>query len=303
LNQNIAVSILNYNGYDDTLDCLQSLFLSEFKFFEVFIVDNCSPNNDFIKFIKFFESETDYKPTKPTDWIFKSAIYYYQQTIKIHLISSGKNGGFAFGHNMGIKYIQACDSVFSYYWLLNNDVIVQSSNMSELVAFHQSQAHLALVGTVQYFKDDRERIQSSAVGFHKLSAKFWNCKDLNFKEDDGYFVYGASMFLPSRTITNVGLLPESYFMYYEEADYCLRLIKLGYSYQVAKHIGLFHGHGATTGNMGSWFRIKYLLLNKVRFYKRNFPALTPLAFLIVCIDILKVLKNNFKCQLKTKNKQ
>jgi GT2 family glycosyltransferase len=151
----IYIIILNYNGWDDTIECLESVFKLNYGSFQVVIVDNNSENNSLEKIKSYIDGslnlELNVNPElkhlvyplskKPVSYVFynrdeaeKSGNLELEKKLKnpVILIQSGYNGGFSYGNNIGIKYSMAKND-FEYIWLLNNDTVVEKDSLSKLV--------------------------------------------------------------------------------------------------------------------------------------------------------------------------
>ena len=103
----VAIILVNYNGYRDTVNCVHSILLSEYKNYKIIVVDNASTNNEELKKDKFLNENTD-------------------------LLFLDKNIGFSGGNNRGIEYAQKLYDP-AYYLLLNNDTEIQDKALGELV--------------------------------------------------------------------------------------------------------------------------------------------------------------------------
>lgn len=102
----VAIILLNYCNYEDTITCVKTLKKIDYENYIIFIIDNHSPNESLKKL-------------------------YILKEPKIQIIDSGKNGGFAYGNNIGIQY--ALEAGMDYILLLNNDTLVEPDFLSELI--------------------------------------------------------------------------------------------------------------------------------------------------------------------------
>src|SRR3989338_3576803 len=97
----VAISVLNYNNWKDTIECLESLLRLDYPNFRLIVVDNCSPN-DSVKEIRRWAERKD--------------------SNSLTFIESAKNLGYAGGNNLAIRH--GLDHGARYVWILNNDTIV-----------------------------------------------------------------------------------------------------------------------------------------------------------------------------------
>ncbi|MBU0699942.1 glycosyltransferase family 2 protein [bacterium] len=162
------IIILNYNGWTDTIECLESVFRSDYLNFQVVVVDNNSPNNS-LEYIKAWSEGKINVWTDPKNQLRHlsfppvqkpiSSVYYTKKEAEkggnrdlenkfnnpLILIQTGHNGGFAFGNNVGISYALAKDD-FEYIWLLNNDTVISSNSISISVEFFKKHPEVDLIG-------------------------------------------------------------------------------------------------------------------------------------------------------------
>jgi GT2 family glycosyltransferase len=311
MNNKVYIILLNYNGWEDTIECLESILKSDYSNYQIIVIDNDSPNNSMEYILNWVEGKQEvlydensqlkhlsqpHEP-KPLEYVY----YTKDEALEgggrekksrldnpIIMIQAGENGGFAAGNNIGIKYALAKDD-FEYVWLLNNDTVIEKNTLSKFVDSFENisrKENLGILGSVQYYYHNPESIQAAAGGFNKHRGNFWNYDTLEFKENEVSYVYGASMFIKKEVLQKVGLLNEEYFMYYEEIDYAERLKEFEFTQQVDKTLKVYHKHGGTTTTLDSDFRIYYLEKNKIIFYKKFYPFL-------IFVPILKIFKSYF----------
>jgi len=157
----VYIIILNYNGWKDTIECLESVLKNDYKNYQIIVVDNNSPNNSMDYIINWADGKQEvvydensqlkylsqpFEP-KPLDYVFytkEEALSGGDREKEVKLnnpiifIQAGENGGFAAGNNIGIKYALAKDD-FEYVWLLNNDTVIKTNSLSNMVSrFHDS---------------------------------------------------------------------------------------------------------------------------------------------------------------------
>ena len=199
----VSIILVNYNGYRDTIECLQSLREIIYSNYEVIIVDNASTNES-VRVIKDFIREGEI------------------------LIPSNVNGGFSAGNNIGIKY--ALEHKAEYCLLLNNDTVVASDFLDKLIdGFEFSDKCGLTIGKILY-ESKREMIwyAGGSLSLKTARTEHWHYRE----KDDGLldtpqkvgFATGCCMCLSRETIKTVGFMDESYFLYEEDADYSYRII-------------------------------------------------------------------------------
>lgn len=241
----VYIVLVNWNGYLDTINCISSLLKLNFKDFYIIVVDNDS-NDDSVTFIK--------------NYILDNNI------LNAKCISSGRNGGFSFGNNVGINYALK-DEKCQYIWLLNNDTEVDENSLSALKDHLESDARIGICGSVLRYYYERDIIQAVGglynkyTGFssHVLHNKPFSKSLVNDKHHIDYVV-GASMFLSRKSLDCVGLLSEDFFLYCEEVDWCFRFKKFGYIVDYSPQSMVYHKEGAATlsGPKQSSLRNEYI---------------------------------------------
>ena len=172
-------------------------------------------------------------------------------------IQTGKNLGFAGGNNAGIRYALAKDD-FKYIWLLNNDTVIEINSLSEMVRIVESNKRIGIVGS-KLLRYDRPNILQTLCGTTKMTWKnagegkylFPNQNDgpkfNKIFELDGGYIVGASMLIRKEVFQDIGLLDESYFMWAEESDFCIRAIRSGWKLYCCGKSKVWHKEGASTG--------------------------------------------------------
>ena len=200
MNPRVVCVVLNWNGWRDTLECLNSLMESSYSELTIIVVDNGS--ND--------DSVAKIRATYP----------------EILLLESGTNLGFAGGNNVGIRYALAHGA--DYVWLLNNDTKPAPGALAELVAKARTDSRIGAVASICYYADNPSKVQAWAGTRVNLWVGY--VRNSTVPRPDEWFeaLYGASILIARAAIENVGLLDENFFLYLEETEFCLRLRRKGW---------------------------------------------------------------------------
>lgn len=247
----VSIILVNYNGYRDTIECLQSLRKITYPNHEVVVIDNASTN----------ESVEEIG-----DFIREGEI----------LIPSEVNGGFSAGNNIGIKY--ALEHGAEYCLLLNNDTVVEPNFLYKLINGFEFSGKCGLtIGKILY-ESKRELIWYAGGSLSPKTARteHWHYR----KKDEGLpdipqkvtFATGCCMCLSRKTIDTVGLMDESYFLYEEDADYCYRITKAGFDMVYVPQARIYHKVSASTGEASVTSQY-YTVRNKYRLIKRHYSGL------------------------------
>ncbi len=202
----VSIIILNWNGLEDTRECLRSLSHASYSNRRIIVVDNGSeaPEAETLR-DEFGDS--------------------------VHLIQSETNVGFAAGANLGIRH--ALQNGADYALLLNNDTTVDPMFLTALVDAAESRKDGAAFCPKTYFYADPEIIYSTGG-----SVSLWTATARQIgrgERDSGQFdrvatrdyADGVCMLIPRRALEMLGLLDEDYFAYWEETDWCARACSSG----------------------------------------------------------------------------
>ncbi len=273
----IAIIILNYNNCKDTIFCIESIFKSDYTNYKLIIVDNNSNDNS------------------------DAILSQYCIEKNIVFIQTGFNGGFSFGNNVGIKYAQKHFSA-EYFWILNNDTEIPQNTLSNLVNYAQNHPKKGIIGASLYYFDNKNILQgvggkynkwlglSRHIGIFETATKKYENPDFTFD-----YVIGASMFVNKNCLDTIGLLPEEYFLFYEELDWAQKIKQskhweLGY----CSNAIVYHKEGGSSGanvvEGKSDFADYYLFANLIKFTKKHFWYCLPSVYISIFLMSLNRLR-------------
>jgi GT2 family glycosyltransferase len=195
----VTIIILNWNGKNDTVECIKSLNKIRYPNYKVVIVDNGSTD----------DSVSCFKEKFP----------------QIKLIETGVNLGFSGGNNVGIKY--ALETNTDFVLLLNNDTVVDPRFLDELIKVAESEKDIGILSPFVYWFDNPDEIQNGGEKlnwFRFKSTKLWELHpDNNIIECENGS--GACMLIKRSTIEKIGLMSEDYFLLLEDVDFYQRALK------------------------------------------------------------------------------
>jgi GT2 family glycosyltransferase len=215
----ISCIILNWNGWRDTLDCLDALKQCTYPRLALVVVDNGSIDTSVARI----------RAAHPD----------------IVLLESDKNLGFAGGNNIGIRYALAHGS--DYVWLLNNDTKPAPDALSALVTKALSDEGIGAVASVCYYAGAPLRVEAWAGARVNLWLGYG--RNTKVPQRDGWFhsLNGTSMLVARTAIEEAGFLDEGFFLYWEDTEFCLRLRKKGWRIAAAPESRVLHKVNASTG--------------------------------------------------------
>ena len=274
----LSIITINYNGLKDTLALIESIPFNDKM--EVIVVDNASENQEAEQISKRFPH--------------------------VKVIKSDRNLGFAGGNNLGIRASKG-----KYLFLINNDTYFEEFNVLALIDRLNSDPTIGIVCPKIKFAWPPQPIQYA--GYTPLSRITIRNQAIGFGEEDHGqyetahptpYAHGAAMLIKREAIDKVGLMPECYFLYYEELDWSIMFTRAGYQIWYEPKCTIFHKESQATGQ-NSPLRTYYITRNRLRLVKRNYQGLTKwlsysyLIGVVGCRDILHHLLTGRFRHLKT----
>jgi GT2 family glycosyltransferase len=253
----VYIIVLNWNGREDTLACLRSLQKLDYPNFEILVVDNDSTDG----------SEDGIRTSFPS----------------VHVIQTGRNLGYAGGNNTGIRC--ALSRGADFVWLLNNDTTVDPKALTALVETAQSDSGIAFVGSKIYFHD-RPDVIWCVGGTIDLAQGGRTDHPGMHQEDRGQFdkiadvgyVAGCSLLAGKEAIAVLGLVPNDYFLYFEETDWNLAAQRMGFRTVLAPASRVWHRY-REVGAYKERF-IYYSFRNRIHIVRKYAPRYILKAFFV-----------------------
>lgn len=225
----VLIVIVNYNGKHLLEKHLPSILQTDYKPFDIVVVDNASKDNS-VPFLK--EKYPDIK-----------------------VIKNEENLGFGKANNIGIRKYPDYD----YYVLVNNDISVEKDWLTKLVSTAKKDNGIGGVGPKILYSEQRKGsyiINSAGMDINKHYLAY----DRHEGEEDSkkYSIVeevegltGATLLIPSKVWKELKGFNEKMFMYYEDVDLCLRIRDLGYKLIYCGESVVYHDHMASSKNIGS----------------------------------------------------
>lgn len=228
----IGAVIVNYNGWDDTVECIESLLRSQFAIGHIIVVDNCSSDD---------------------------APEVLIRNERVTLLLLGQNFGFGVANNIGVLFLRLLG--VHNILLINNDAVVDSDSVRHMVlALKQNRV---VTCAIYYYSDP----QTLWYGGGTIRRNLCRFDHMNYDDSRPVsFVSGCCLMLNIQTVDKVGLFEPEYFMYYEDADFSIRALSTGVELWYEHSASVFHKVGRTSSrDVG--LRDYYLTRN--RFYVVN----------------------------------
>lgn len=250
----LSIITINYNGLQDTCELLETLPLKDERL-EVIVVDNASKNDE--------------------------TTLIEQRFPQVTVIRSEKNLGFAGGNNLGIKASHG-----KYLFFVNNDTVFKrekgivksekyASAFQPLIERLESSKKIGAVCPKIRFAWDDNPIQYA--GYTPLSSITMRNRSIGFGEPDRGqydkahttpYAHGAAMMVKREVIEKAGLMPECYFLYYEELDWSMMIRRAGYEIWYEPACIIYHKESQATGQ-NSPLKTYFITRNRLLFNQRN----------------------------------
>lgn len=248
----VFVIVLNWNGVNDTLDCLRSLNEVTYGNFKVLVVDNGSSDDSVARLRR------------------------YEAPFPFELIETGQNLGFAEGNNVGIRSAMAQGA--EYVLLLNNDTVVDPDFLSAFVRAAQAYPDGAIFsGKIYYFDQpstfwyagatwqrDRQYFQHDGIGRVDDGSEYLHVTETDYGS-------GCAFFMRANALLTTGLLDSKFFLTYEETDLCYRARAAGFKVLFVPDAKLWHKVSASFGGVDSPLQLYFYSRNVLLWAERHLP--------------------------------
>ena len=214
----VYIVILNYKQWQVTLQCLLSVLNSTYTNYAIVVIDNDSQNNSLESLATALNNRSlvpaeDYLIINKTDFKDRGVL----PKLKVTLLQNDENTGFAAANNLVLDAIKDQDA---YVWLLNPDMVAVENTLANLVIFAKNQPDPAIIGGVIKYDSDKNELfcyGGSQLNFYSGRP---NIIENALDADKIDFIYGGCLFTHVSNFKTLGLLPEEYFLYWEETDWC-----------------------------------------------------------------------------------
>jgi len=296
----VYIIVVNWNGWKDTIECLDSLLKLAYPDFRIIVCDNDSQDESLAKLREWGEQTFAVYPDQWQELTGESAENGRgSSTALCTIVKNDSNLGFGGGTNVGLRYALACaDS--DYCWLLNNDTVVDPFALTKMVQRLHEKPEACMCGSTLREYGDRTKIQAlgGAIYFKWLGLA-WHIGrtirgnallDPAVVEKKMDYIVGASLLVRSAYLKEVGLMAEDYFLYFEEIDWIYRG-QGRYSLAYAPDSIVYHKIGASVGTSANPLRKSYqcdyyTLRNRLVFTRRYCPAALPCIYLCLMAEMI-----------------
>lgn len=263
----LSISILNRNGLNDTIQCINSLLQSDFSTFSVSLLDNGSKNNE-------------YEKLKEKYW----------NNNKIVMNKSDMNLWFTGWNNFNIEQILKKEKS-NYILLLNNDCIVEKDFLSKFVKWiekhHQKWIYWPII------KWPHWEIQAIGSYLNLRTGSSTRIKSIKWEYEEVDYVTGSCMAISTELIKKIWWLDDKFFAYREETDFCLRAKKEGYKSYALNVDWIIHKEESATKKTKPYYTY-FMFRNRILFLKKHANLIQYLfSYLVLLWYLIIIFPKNF----------
>lgn len=239
----VSFITVNYNTTRDTLEFLESAFQLTYPHIEIVVVDNASTEDPGHRI----------KSKFPT----------------VKYIRSKENLGFAGGNNLGIHASEG-----EYLFFLNNDTVLFAGFLEPIIDFMQAHPEVGMASPKVLFSGGKiiQYAGSSEINYLGRGNRIGLGENDYGQYNSIYptaLPHGAAVIVPRKIIDEVGLMPEVFFLYYEEHDWCKQIKRKGYQMYYIGTSSVIHKESMSTGGNESYLKVYYLHRNRFLYMRRN----------------------------------
>ena len=312
----VAIVIVNWNGWQDTVECLESVLRLDYPAYQVIVCDNGSTDGSLERIQAWAAGRVPapatcnklsshtmppvMKPISCTCLSRSQAEAGVMTDSRLVLIDAKANLGFAGGNNLALRYLRT-RGYGSYFWLLNNDTVVEKGALNALICRMVADPAIGMCGSTLLYYHRPDIIQGLGgatynrwLGTNRhlgVLEPFGELPDPGQVEERMDYVVGASMLVSERFLAEIGLMGEDYFIYFEELDWAMRA-KGHFLMGWAPDSIVYHKEG---GSAGTTFDLKrkpsqvdyFLTRNKLivtrRYFSMNLPTVY-LGLVVTCFN-------------------
>jgi GT2 family glycosyltransferase len=240
----VWVIVVNWNGREITLDCLDSLHHSTYRNRHVLVVDNASTDG----------SAESIRKLHPD----------------VEVLALSENRRFSGGNNAGIRH--ALEHGAEALLLLNNDTTVDPGYLEPLLECLFSDPSIGIVAPKIYYHSQPDRLwyAGGSISFWTGSMKHVGIREYDNGQHDTPgetdYATGCCFLTRRELVAEIGLLDESYYMYTEDADWCMRARRAGYRVVYEPRARVWHRLSVSAGGHLSWYKLKNKACSNFRFF-------------------------------------
>lgn len=283
----VGVVVVTFNAQDVIARCLESLVSSTGADLSLIVIDNASTDGTLAEVRRWAAEGVagDAQARAPIAVRMADGPLSVLAPGEAGLIASGENLGFAGGVNLGLRSVLALG--LDAAWIVNPDCVAEPQTAATLVARAQAEPDFGMIGGRVYYDEPKLMIQSDGgnVNLWTGACRTFNLgrvgQDVPAPPAEALdYVSGAHMFVSRAYLERVGLMPEAYFLYYEEVEWCMRRgnMPLSFCAEAVVHHIAGHSVGSASLRRGpSRLSAYFMARSRVRFVARRRPLAAPIS--------------------------
>lgn len=248
----VSIVVLNWNGKDDTLQCIASLKKLNYPNFDIIVTDNGSTDGSLEAIEAAFPD--------------------------VSTLQTGRNLGYAGGNNRGIQ--KAISAGTDYILVLNNDTFVDEEILQNLINSTHYLPKKSIISPKIFFHNEPEKIWFAGSAWKDETCTFEHVGHSELdspafcKTTEISYASGCALFAPASAFEEIGLFDEKFFLTYEETDWCYRAREKGYRCILVPEAKLFHKVSASFGGANSPLVEYFMTRNRLLWAKKHTPKVT-----------------------------
>jgi GT2 family glycosyltransferase len=306
----VAIVLLNWNGWRETIECLESIFRLDYPSWSVIVCDNASTDDSLNRIRQWASGRESVRYSGPQELRHlveppaRKPIALTEISVAeterhdgslperaLVIIRNDQNAGYAAGNNVGARYARRLGA--RYVWILNNDTVVAPDSLSKLIACAESTPNVGAVGATIFEYHAPREIQFAAGGDFGPWHSFGiyrkrvgtRSSPSGSPEADVDFITGCSLLLSGDAIDRVGPIAEQFFMYGEDVDYSLRIRRAGMKLLYAAQAQVWHQGGASMEHRSARHDY-YAIRNALHLVAKYHPRMIPVTMLYLAYRVV-----------------
>jgi GT2 family glycosyltransferase len=291
----VYIIVVNWNGWRDSIGCIESLLHLTYQMRKVILVDNGSTDSSIHEISSWARrnnilftivSSADIKSTERAD-----------RREDLIIIESDKNLGYAGGNNLGITYALA--NAAEYLWILNNDTVVAADSLEQLTRMQEGRTDVILGARLLDYLTGAPQVSGANIRPWRFRMGFSDSNQARTPPDDASetcydFVTGASIFATNAIFRKVGGFNEDYFLYAEEGDWMLRAKRHNIDAKICWECKVAH-KGSNSAGPASCLQEYYMTRNSLYLFSEHYPHYVIWQLLAYpCWRVMAIIVRNYK---------
>lgn len=307
-----AVILVNYNNARDTLDCIAALTLLRSPPAHIVVVDNGSHAHETLALREGWRGLCA-GHDEGLACLDKGSAEHSATLPRNVLLTLGVNTGFAGGNNAALRLLLT-QTDCAAFWLLNNDTVPEPDALNALCARLNECPDAGMCGSTLVYAYTPDKIQSAGGctlslwtgataflcgGEQREAVIAFPSKRVRSIEASMHYVVGASCMVRREALERAGILPENYFLYYEDAAFSLNIRRAGFSLVWAQDSVVLHKEGGSTNASGGGdgraiLRSAYVDYLSVRNRVALIRRYNPIGMPVVLVSLVVVCANRIR---------